>query len=181
MGSPHAPHILPRLDLTRLQKSRQSIAAQGFPPFCGRRGCKNNKFLVTGGKCPKNGTECGKPCGKPSKSVANATILGYTGKKTPVRERASASTGKGEKRPLTWESAARYAAVETVNHPQNRDRQARWDLENLITESTKFTRDEDAELRRLCKEAGITRHQLIKCLLREWVKAWNGRKGTVSK
>ena len=82
---------------------------------------------------------------------------------------------------LTWESAARYAAVETVNHPQNRDRQARWDLENLVTESTKFTRDEDAELRRLCKDAGITRHQLIKRLLREWVKAWNGRKGTVPK
>lgn len=61
LGSPPAPHILPRLDLTRLQKSRQSIAAQGFPPFCGRRECgklcgklvhlfdfccKNNKFLV---------------------------------------------------------------------------------------------------------------------------------------
>lgn len=82
---------------------------------------------------------------------------------------------------FTWENAAHHAAIETVNHPQNRDRQARWDLENLITESTKFTRDEDAELRQLCKEAGITRHQLIKCLLREWVKAWNGRKGTIPK
>ena len=141
-----------------------------------------NKVLVSGGKCPKNGTDCGKTCGKPSKSVANATVLGYDGKKTPVREREYASTGKGKNMAFTWENAAHHAAVEAVNHPpKNRDRQARWDLDNLITESTKFTRDEDAELRKICKVAGITRHQLIKCLLREWVAAWNGRKGTVSK
>lgn len=53
--------------------------------------------------------------------------------------------------------------------------QNEWDAENMRTESTRFTADRDAELRRCCREAGITRYTLIGYMLRTWMAAWQQR------
>ena len=52
--------------------------------------------------------------------------------------------------------------------------QNEWDAEHMCTESTRFTADRDAELRRCCREAGITRYTLIGYMLRTWMAAWKG-------
>lgn len=77
-----------------------------------------------------------------------------------------------------WSTSAYIAAVEAAaTPPKKRHRQAAWDAENMVTESTRFTVEQDAELRRVCKEAGICRYQLISYLLRTFMAAWDAGKG----
>ena len=52
-----------------------------------------------------------------------------------------------------------------------------YDQSYMRTESTRFTRDQDEELRRCCKEAGVTRYTLIAYLLRAWMAAWQTYQG----
>ena len=47
-----------------------------------------------------------------------------------------------------------------------------WERDNMRTESTRFTVEMDAELRRCCRQAGVTRYALIAYLLRAWMAAW---------
>ena len=53
--------------------------------------------------------------------------------------------------------------------------QNEWNREHMKTESCQFPAELDAELRRCCAEAGITRSQLIRFMLMEWMVAWKGR------
>ena len=77
-----------------------------------------------------------------------------------------------------WSTYAQAAAVDAVDtaKEKRRRRQTEWDAENMVTESTRFTVAQDAELRRCCKEAGICRYQLINYMLRVFIAAWDGRK-----
>ena len=50
--------------------------------------------------------------------------------------------------------------------------QNEWDAEHMRTESTRFTVDQDEELRRCCREARVTKYTLIGYLLRTWMAAW---------
>lgn len=50
-----------------------------------------------------------------------------------------------------------------------RERQARWDLKNLKTASTKMLPGEYRALQRACDIEGITVYALIKRLLRSWM------------
>lgn len=47
-----------------------------------------------------------------------------------------------------------------------------YDHDNMRTEATRFTAAQDAQLRRCCEEAGVTRYTLINYLLRTWMAAW---------
>ena len=51
----------------------------------------------------------------------------------------------------------------------NRERQKRWDVENLRSVSTKFNPDEYRVLRRACDYQGITMYALVRQLLRTWL------------
>ena len=51
-----------------------------------------------------------------------------------------------------------------------------WNRENMKTESCQFPAALDARLRRCCEEAGISRSQLIRFMLMEWMDAWEARK-----
>ena len=53
----------------------------------------------------------------------------------------------------------------------NRDRQKRWDVENLCTASTKLREEEYAALRRACDAAHTTVYAQVKRLLRQWMSA----------
>ena len=57
----------------------------------------------------------------------------------------------------------------------DRERQARWDLENLRTASTKMTPGEYRQLQRACDIEGITIYALIRQLLRSWLMDFAGR------
>lgn len=72
---------------------------------------------------------------------------------------------------IAWEIARDAARAE----PSTRRRwagQNEWDAEHMHTESTRFPRCWDEELRRCCREAGVTRYALISYLLRAWMAAW---------
>lgn len=77
---------------------------------------------------------------------------------------------------LRWSAAAYKVAVEAGKADEwTRRRWAaknRWDAEHMCTESTRFTVKLDQELRRCCKEAGVTRYTLISYLLQTWMAAW---------
>lgn len=53
--------------------------------------------------------------------------------------------------------------------------QNEWNREHMKTQSCQLTADLDAELRRCCAEAGISRSQLIRFMLMEWMAAWKER------
>lgn len=50
--------------------------------------------------------------------------------------------------------------------------QAAWDKENILTVSCRLPKEEAQRLIRCCKEAGISRHRLIKYMLCVWCSAW---------
>lgn len=73
-----------------------------------------------------------------------------------------------------WSKDAFLAAVGFAAEPKTRKRwpgQDDWDAENMVTESTRFTKEADERLRRLCKEAGVTRYHLIAYMLHAWMAA----------
>lgn len=75
---------------------------------------------------------------------------------------------------LEWSTDAFLAAVGCADEPRPRKRwagQNDWDAENMVTESTRFTVENDARLRRLCREAGVTRYYLISYMLHTWMAA----------
>ena len=50
-----------------------------------------------------------------------------------------------------------------------RDRQAKWDGENMATVSTKMRRREYLELRAMCVARGTTPYALLRQLIRSWM------------
>lgn len=70
-----------------------------------------------------------------------------------------------------------YQVAVAADRPPRRRRkwagQRAWDREHMVTESTQFTRERDAALRRCCAAAGINRSQLIAYLLETWMAAWS--------
>lgn len=50
--------------------------------------------------------------------------------------------------------------------------QKAWNRENMVTESTQFTREQDARLRLCCHQAQTNRSQLISYMLQIWMAAW---------
>ena len=53
-------------------------------------------------------------------------------------------------------------------------RQLSWDKENMRTVSCRLPRYEEERLHRCCKEAGISKHRLVRYMLRTWMEAWDG-------
>ena len=51
----------------------------------------------------------------------------------------------------------------------NRERQKRWDVENLCTVSTKFMPGEYRMLRRACERQDVSMYALVKKLLHAWL------------
>ena len=51
----------------------------------------------------------------------------------------------------------------------DRDRQAKWDGENMATVSTKMRRREYLELRAMCVARGTTPYALLRQLIRKWI------------
>lgn len=85
--------------------------------------------------------------------------------------------GRKEKMRVEWSTPAYNAAMTAATAPRfDRHRQAEWDAENMVTESTRFTVAQDAELRRCCREAGICRYQLINYMLCLFIAGWDARK-----
>ena len=73
--------------------------------------------------------------------------------------------------------AAALAAAENGKEPRPRwSGQNGWDAENMVTESTRFPRDLDAQLRRCCREAHVTRYHLINYMLRLFIAAWEAKR-----
>ena len=56
-----------------------------------------------------------------------------------------------------------------------RDRQAKWDGENMATVSTKMRRREYLELRAMCVARGTTPYALLQRMLRSWMVADDGK------
>lgn len=56
-----------------------------------------------------------------------------------------------------------------------RERQARWDLENLWSVGTKLTPKQYKILRRACDIEGVSIYALIKQLLFSWLMEWAER------
>ena len=56
-----------------------------------------------------------------------------------------------------------------------RDRQAKWDGENMATVSTKMRRREYMELRTMCVAQGTTPYALLQRMLRSWMVADDGK------
>ena len=54
----------------------------------------------------------------------------------------------------------------------NRERQKRWDLENLYSIGTKLTPRQYRMLRRACDIQGISMYALVKRLLFDWLMQW---------
>ena len=75
-----------------------------------------------------------------------------------------------------WADIAYRLGLEAAQEgPERRRRWARqneWDAEHMHTESTRFTTAQDEQLRRCCREAGVTRYTLISYLLQTWMAAW---------
>ena len=80
-----------------------------------------------------------------------------------------------------WADIAYRLGMEAAQEgPERRRRwagQNEWDAEHMRTESTRFTADQDEELRRCCREAGVTRYTLISYLLQVWMAAWRSSAG----
>ena len=76
---------------------------------------------------------------------------------------------------VRWSRIAHRAAVDAGRERRKERRRwmkTEWDRENVRTESTRFTAEQDEELRQCCREAGVTRYALIAYLLRTWMAAW---------
>lgn len=80
-----------------------------------------------------------------------------------------------------WSDAAYKVAVEAGQDEYLQRRRwasgHEWDAENMRTESTRFTKRQDEELRQCCKEARVTRYTLINYMLRTWMAAWKNYQG----
>ena len=79
-----------------------------------------------------------------------------------------------------WSIPAFMAAIYCADEPKPRrrwDGQNDWDAEHMVTESTRFTIENDARLREICKQAGVTRYHLIAYLLHTFMAAWAAGKG----
>lgn len=73
-----------------------------------------------------------------------------------------------------WSTDAFLTAIGLAENPKSRKRwpgQNDWDAENMVTESTRFTIENDQRLRRLCREAGVSRYHLISYMLHTWMAA----------
>ena len=73
-----------------------------------------------------------------------------------------------------WSTDAFLTAIGLAENPKSRKRwpgQNDWDAENMVTESTRFTTENDQRLRRLCREAGVSRYHLISYMLHAWMAA----------
>ena len=75
-----------------------------------------------------------------------------------------------------WTVPAYNAAVNAARENQTARRrwagQNQWDRENMVTESTRFTLEEDERLEACLWEARVTRYTLIAYLLKLWMTAW---------
>lgn len=79
-----------------------------------------------------------------------------------------------------WSVPAFMAAIYCAEDPKPRrrwDGQDDWDADHMVTESTRFTIENDARLREICKQAGVTRYHLISYLLHTFMAAWTAGKG----
>lgn len=75
---------------------------------------------------------------------------------------------------MDWTVPAYMAAIDGAQKlPYDRHRQAAWDADNMVTESTRMTTAEDARLRRCCHEARVTRYTLINYMLRLFMASWD--------
>lgn len=76
----------------------------------------------------------------------------------------------------SWVLPAFRGAADAATQPRSRrarwKRQNQWDRENMRTESTRFTVEEDRRLRRCCREAHVNRSHLIAFMLRAWMESW---------
>ena len=54
----------------------------------------------------------------------------------------------------------------------NRERQARWDLENLWSVGTKLLPGQYRMLRRACEIEGVSMYALVKRLVLDWLMTW---------
>lgn len=78
-----------------------------------------------------------------------------------------------------WSVPAFVAAIYCAEDPKPRrrwDGQDDWDAEHMVTESTRFTIENDARLREICRQAGVTRYYLIAYLLHTFMAAWDAGK-----
>ena len=76
---------------------------------------------------------------------------------------------------MEWHDPAFRIAVDAAKTQTRRRRgpaQARWDRENMFTESTRFTETQDRKLTQFVEEAGTSKYALINYLLRAWMAAW---------
>ena len=146
----------------------------GFAPCPAHNHRKNPQTLaaqgIGGNLSHKRDAKSGKKCGK---------VLHLQQVSCKIDSTDETKTGREEWTIQTeWSVPAYEAAMEAASAPRyDRHRQAEWDAENMVTESTRFTVAQDAELRRCCREAGISRYQLINYMLRLWMAGWDARKG----
>ena len=75
-----------------------------------------------------------------------------------------------------WKSMWKRNSVEEKGFP--REKQARWDLENLRTVSTKMIPGEYRILRNMCAAQGTTVYSLVRQLLRLWMMETAKREGS---
>lgn len=69
--------------------------------------------------------------------------------------------------PREWKAPAQDAALAVARgYPLQRNRQARWDAEHIITASCRLTVPEYQEFRHECRSLGITMYSFIRyCIL----------------
>lgn len=69
-------------------------------------------------------------------------------------------------------TAAMIAAATPREERRRWHGQNGWDSEHMRTVSTRLPTEEAARLERYCREAGITRYQLIGYMVKTWMAGW---------
>lgn len=77
---------------------------------------------------------------------------------------------------VRWSAPAWTAATIAAATPREERRrwsgQNGWDAEHMRTVSTRLPTEEAARLERYCREAGITRYQLLGYMIKTWMAGW---------
>lgn len=75
-----------------------------------------------------------------------------------------------------WSGPAWLTACAAASASQESRRrwagQNAWDAENMETVSTRMPKEDAAQLRQYCQDAGINRYTLLNYMLRTWMAAW---------